>query len=108
MGYMKLEEILPMEIIELISSDVLTMKAFDVAEGGNSDWSVSNIRTWLNSDREIVTYADQPPMASAMAELKNGYLPDNIRTEHVGLEGFGIRPAITVDLRKVTFREQEE
>lgn len=86
----------------LISKDILTMKAFDAAESGkfnyngeedywkensaadtdmelqalvrgNSDWSVSNIRTWLNSSEEVVKYADQPPKVSAMAEHKNGY-----------------------------------
>lgn len=86
----------------LVSKDILTMKAFDAAESGsynrdgendywslesaadtdielqarvrgNSDWSVSNLRTWLNSDSEVVAYQDQPPMSSAMAEKKNGY-----------------------------------
>lgn len=86
----------------LISKDILTMKAFDVAESGtynwdgskdywgeemntvtdmelqtvihgNSDWSRSNIRMWLNSDEEVVVYSDQSPMATAMAEKKNGY-----------------------------------
>lgn len=86
----------------LVAADILTMKAFDAAEGGrynqyestdywsqnsaadtdfelqilvrgNNDWSVSNIRTWLNSANEVVTYADQPPEGSAMAEKKNGY-----------------------------------
>lgn len=86
----------------LISKDILTMKAFDAAESGtynqddtasywaqesaadtdmelqayvrgNSDWSRSNIRTWLNSEKEVVTYEDQAPAATAMAEMKNGY-----------------------------------
>ncbi|MDE5803824.1 MAG: toll/interleukin-1 receptor domain-containing protein [Lachnospiraceae bacterium] len=86
----------------LVAADILTMKAFDAAEGGrynwyestdywsqnsaadtdfelqilvrgNNDWSVSNIRTWLNSANEVVVYADQPPEGSAMAEKKNGY-----------------------------------
>ena len=86
----------------LLSKDILTMKAFDAAESGkfnyngeedywkensqadtdmelqalvrgNSEWSVSNIRTWLNSAEEVVKYADQPPKVSAMAEHKNGY-----------------------------------
>lgn len=86
----------------LISSDILTMKAYDAAESGrynydngkdywaekskadtdmalqirvrgNSDWSTSNLRTWLNSDTEVVSYADQPPLSAAMAEKKNGY-----------------------------------
>lgn len=86
----------------LVSANVLTMKAFDAAESGkynwynqtsywsqdseadtdmelqalvrgNSDWSASNIRTWLNSDSEVVSYADQAPVSRAMAEGKNGY-----------------------------------
>ncbi len=86
----------------LISKEILTMKAFDAAESGrynwdgdvdywtdteavaadpklqvrvhgNNDWSLSNIRTWLNSEKEVVTYADQAPVAAAMAENKNGY-----------------------------------
>lgn len=86
----------------LVAKNILTMKAFDAAESGaynqdgdadywsqvsladtdlelqrkvrgNNDWSASNIRTWLNSADEVVTYADQPPMASAMSEKRNGY-----------------------------------
>lgn len=86
----------------LIAKNILTFKAYDVAESGkfnydgdidyysanseaatdmelqakvrgNSDWSGSNIRTWLNSDTEVVEYEGQKPVASAMAELKNGY-----------------------------------
>lgn len=86
----------------LVSADVLTMKAYDAPEGGrfnwydsvdywsqeseadtdlnlqilvrgNNIWSTSNIRTWLNSTGEVVTYTDQPPHAAAMAEHKNGY-----------------------------------
>lgn len=86
----------------LIASHILTMKAYDTAESGrfnydgdkdywtreseadtdmalqvrvrgNSDWSASNLRAWLNADTEVVNYTDQPPVASAMAEKKNGY-----------------------------------
>lgn len=86
----------------LIAKNILTMKAYDAAESGaynkdgdkdywfeqelvdadlelqirtrgNSVWSTSNIRTWLNSPDEVVTYTDQPPMSSAMAEKRNGY-----------------------------------
>lgn len=86
----------------LISAKVLTMKAYDAAEGGkynwydstdywsresaadtdlslqilvrgNNVWSSSNIRTWLNCADEVVDYADQAPHATAMAERKNGY-----------------------------------
>lgn len=86
----------------LISSEVLTMKAFDAAESGKYNWkdskdywsqgsdadtdpelqayvrgsniwSTSNIRTWLNCADEVVTYTDAAPFSSAMSELKNGY-----------------------------------
>ena len=96
----------------LISKDILTMKAFDAAEGGaynsydgedywkqnteadtdmelqvkvrgNSDWSLSNIRTWLNSDKEVVSYDGQAPAAKAMSDKKNGY-----NTEAGFLNGF--------------------
>lgn len=85
----------------ILSDKILTMKAFDAAEGGkynhldnesywttpvdelsdelqrtlrgDNRWELSNIRTWLNSDREIVQYADQPPISKAMSEHDNGY-----------------------------------
>lgn len=85
----------------VVSKDILTMKAFDVAESGsynyyngkdywgedisgeeeeiqhqirgNNDWAQSNIRTWLNSAAENVVYEDQAPMQIAMSEYKNGY-----------------------------------
>ena len=87
------------EQLILVSDKILTMKAFDAAESGkyNSDgdndywtaviedkllearvrgsnlWCDSNIRTWLNSEKENVVYEDQAPTASAMSEKKNGY-----------------------------------
>ncbi len=96
----------------LVSRDIITMKAFDVAEGGeynkydgkdywkqnteadtdmelqikvrgNSDWSLSNIRTWLNSDSETVSYEGQAPLAGTMSDKKNGY-----NTEAGFLNGF--------------------
>lgn len=86
----------------LVSKYILSMKAFDAAEGGayneyegeiyyaehsqadddqelqvkvrgNSDWSASNIRTWLNSEKEVVAYEGQAPITTAMSEHKNGY-----------------------------------
>lgn len=86
----------------LVAAHILTMKAYDAAESGhynydgdrdywtreseadtdmalqarvrgNSDWSISNLRTWLNADTEVVAYTDQPPLATAMADKKNGY-----------------------------------
>lgn len=79
----------------LITEEIICMKAFDAAEGGtyneyqgkeywsyanhviddeelqiivrgNNDWSVSNIRTWLNSDKEYVDYKDQAPTKTAV------------------------------------------
>ena len=87
----------------LISSDILTMKAFDAAPSGlyayddngvlwrigeektiqnlemqeythgTNDWSRSDIRTWLNSDRENVVYDGKGPIKKAMAEERNSY-----------------------------------
>lgn len=86
----------------LVAAHILTMKAYDAAESGrynydgdkdywtreseadtdmalqarvrgNSDWSDSNLRAWLNARTEIVNYSGQPPVATAMAEKKNGY-----------------------------------
>ena len=86
----------------LVASHILTMKAYDAAESGrynydgdtnywtgeseadtdmtlqirvrgNSDWSDSNLRAWLNADTEVVNYTGQAPVATAMAEKKNGY-----------------------------------
>lgn len=85
----------------LLSEKILTMKAYDAAESGtynkaddkdywgkdissldldtqhqlrgNNDWETSNIRTWLNSIEENVTYVNGIPQASAMSALKNGY-----------------------------------
>lgn len=85
----------------LVAQQILTMKAYDVAEGGkynyydnkdywvedipdgdvqlqhiiqgNNAWEVSNIRTWLNATRENVIYEDQAPIAAATSEFVNGY-----------------------------------
>ncbi len=86
----------------LVSKDILTMKAFDGADGGeynkyegkdywgqntdadtdfelqakvrgNNDWSLSNIRTWLNSEKEVVSYEGQAPTVKSMSDMKNGY-----------------------------------
>ena len=86
----------------LISSKILTMKAYDAAESGsynsyngndywseskfagtdyslqiqirgNNDWSTSNIRMWLNSEKEVVEYTGMPPYLNAMSEGHNGY-----------------------------------
>lgn len=95
----------------MIADNILTMKCYDAAEGGkynyfdgeyywstpsaeldddlartlrgDNNWENSNIRTWLNSDKENVTYTGQEPNAQAMSEMKNGY-----NTEAGFLNGF--------------------
>lgn len=79
----------------LVSKYILSFKSYDAAEGGtyneyegvdywsyenhiidddslnvlvrgNNDWSISNLRTWLNSDKEVVNYPDQAPTRQAV------------------------------------------
>lgn len=85
----------------VIADNVLTMKCFDAAEGGkynsydgtdywrtapkdmdketeklvrgDNAWESSNLRAWLNSDRDNVEYSGQEPNGQAMSEKKNGY-----------------------------------
>lgn len=85
----------------IMAERILTMKCYDAAEGGaynsydgQSYWSVnsteldveldrllrgdnrwegSNIRAWLNSDKDSVVYTGQAPNALAMSEKTNGY-----------------------------------
>ena len=85
----------------VLADKILTMKCFDAAESGtynyylgdsywtvpdseldelmmqlvrgDNRWAYSNIRTWLNSERENVQYEDQPPSSIAMSEKINGY-----------------------------------
>ena len=40
---------------------------------GNSSWAQSDLRKWLNSDKENVVYDGIGPVASAMCNVKNGY-----------------------------------
>ncbi len=85
-----------------IAADILTIKAFDSAEcgthnnldgvdywgyentwvtdqellvqiRGNNEWGKSNIRTWLNSDAEKVSYPDQAPTKQASVLHQNAY-----------------------------------
>ncbi len=85
----------------LVAQHIITMKSYDVAEGGkynyyegkeywtedisdgdtelqrllrgDNTWEKSNIRTWLNSQRENVKYEDQAPVVAATSALVNGY-----------------------------------
>lgn len=86
----------------LVTKYIITMKAFDSAEGGeyaicdgklfremsdvdrdkienqikaygSNDYATSNIRTWLNSDKAKVEYKDHAPDKDSMSEHKNYY-----------------------------------
>lgn len=86
----------------LITENIITMKAYDAAESeafnkdngndywkfssedfeaqaleekvrGSNKWSSSNIRAWLNSDAQVVTYEGGKPSKSVMSDMKNGY-----------------------------------
>lgn len=88
--------------VKLVAKNILTMKAIDAPESGDfnsdgeqdywgkgtpadadlelqahvrgsNDWNTSNIRTWLNSEAEVVKYEGQAPVPGAMSEHKNGY-----------------------------------
>ncbi|MDE6621774.1 MAG: hypothetical protein K2K74_15065 [Lachnospiraceae bacterium] len=43
---------------------------------GNSRWADSDLRAWLNSDRENVVYDGIGPVMRAMSEEKNGYVSE--------------------------------
>lgn len=43
---------------------------------GNSRWADSDIRTWLNSDKENVFYDGTGPATSAMSAYRNGYISE--------------------------------
>lgn len=90
--------------VVLVSDKILMMKAFDAPESGTysedgnggvwrigdektlenlemqeythgtSDWSKSDIRTWLNSNQQNVIYNGKGPISAAMAEAGNGYI----------------------------------
>lgn len=100
--------------VTLLSKDILTLRIFDAAEGGSynyyngvdywtyenhiitdpeisvqargsSDWSTSNIRTWLNSDKKNVKYSDQAPTRAAAGtnfyDTKPGFLSEFTKDE---------------------------
>ncbi len=86
----------------LITENIITMKAFDAADSGtfnkdngedywkysgedfadkalearvrgSNEWNASNIRAWLNSDTQVVSYEGGHPVKAAMSDMKNGY-----------------------------------
>jgi len=89
--------------IMLVSEYILCLKAFDSAEGGkyyqgrddvqkygSSKWVNSNIREWLNSDNNRVSYSTQPPVTEAIPDGYNAYVDEpgflsNFNVEEKGL-----------------------
>jgi hypothetical protein len=72
--------------VMLVSKHIICLKAFDAAECGKYDgegdpaqkfgsniWGNSNIREWLNSDKETVKYTTQTPVKEALWEGYNEY-----------------------------------
>jgi hypothetical protein len=72
--------------VMLVSKHIICLKAFDAAECGKYDgegdpaqkfgsniWKNSNIREWLNSDKETVKYTTQAPVKEALWEGHNEY-----------------------------------
>lgn len=86
----------------LVTDKIITMKAFDAADSdeyakhngvsyssrdeeananlelqafirGDSAWENSDIRAWLNGEKELVDYGDSAPTKKKMSEHKNGY-----------------------------------
>lgn len=55
------------------ASDDFADKAVEAKVRGNNAWNSSCIRTWLNSDEQIVSYEDAVPSGKVMSEVKNGY-----------------------------------
>lgn len=126
----------------VISDKILTMKAFDAAEcgtfnkldgedywrtkstdltadiqrqiRGDNRWELSNIRTWLNSARENVTYTGQAPTTQAMSEHKNGYHTESgflnsfSEKERAAIVETQVNTAGSVTLDKVFLLSQNE
>ncbi|MBP3610000.1 MAG: toll/interleukin-1 receptor domain-containing protein [Lachnospiraceae bacterium] len=70
----------------LVSKYILTFKAFDGADSGRYDhvpdspdamgnncWETSSIRTWLNSDKDYVSYEGAAPSSRSMSDGCNAY-----------------------------------
>lgn len=70
----------------LVSKYILTFKAFDGADSGkydyvpdspdalgNNRWETSAIRTWLNSEKDYVSYEGAAPSSRSMSDGCNGY-----------------------------------
>ncbi len=70
----------------LVSKHILTFKAYDGADSGKYDyvpdspdalgsncWETSSIRTWLNSDKDYVSYEGAAPSSRSMSDGCNGY-----------------------------------
>jgi hypothetical protein len=66
-----------------IANSVIDFKAYDASgdsseikereDNGSNSWETSNIREWLNSNEDTVTYTKNPPSAANVRDNKNPY-----------------------------------
>lgn len=57
----------------ITSPELNTNMELQASVRGNSNWDTSDIRTWLNSDKEYVEYDGYGPISNAMADHRNAY-----------------------------------
>ena len=55
------------------TDDDFADKAVEAKVRGNNTWDSSCIRTWLNSDEQVVSYEGAVPSGKVMSDMKNGY-----------------------------------
>ncbi len=55
------------------TSDDFADKAIEAKVRGNNAWHSSCIRTWLNSDEQVVSYEGGVPSGRVMSDMKNAY-----------------------------------
>ena len=63
----------PMEKMYWTSSKAALAPEILIQAYGNNDWSVSNLRTWLNAGTQVVTYPDSAPTNAAAVTHGTGY-----------------------------------
>ena len=63
----------PMEKMYWTSSKAALAPEILIQAYGNNDWSVSNLRTWLNAGTQVVTYPDGAPTNAAAVTHGTGY-----------------------------------
>ena len=78
---------------------ILAVPAQAAVEQDQSAWYQMDLEAF--GIKECCWWLREPvkDMASKCYLVGNGYLDDNLRQENAGLEGYGVRPALTVDLQ---------